>query len=215
VKIGKKVFLYCWLGLLVFTGFRGFADDDDYNTSGAVLENFKLPHYKGGKEQERRLDFVVYGKRAESLGVVFNLDDVLVDLVSEKVKSINDVKDLHNVKLYPLGEDAEKIRKFWENRIYSKALLWTPKAACDQATKIIKGDHEVKLRSPGMDLDGVGFDADYENETIHIRKDVKVVIRMEELKANNKKQAEADEKTVPNKNNIDKKVSDKKGNDKK
>ena len=46
-------------------------------------------------------------------------------------------------------------------------------------TKVLRGDTPAFFRSREMDIDGVGFDADYENKLIHIRSKVRMVIRPE------------------------------------
>ena len=75
--------------------------------------------------------------------------------------------DLEQLKIEWVGKDQNDI----------KGTVTTTKGVYDRSTKIIQGDEEVHFRSESMDVDGVGFDADQKNETIHIRSKVKVILR--------------------------------------
>lgn len=78
---------------------------------------------------------------------------VLINLSDVKIDWVD--KDIHNVK----------------------ATVTTPSAVYDRVTKTIRGDEALHFRSPEMDADGIGFDADYEKQTIHIRSNVRVILK--------------------------------------
>jgi hypothetical protein len=73
--------------------------------------------------------------------------------------------------------DQLKIEWVGKNQNDIKGTVTTTKGVYDRSTKIIQGDEDVHFRSAGMDVDGVGFDADQKKETIHIRSKVKVILR--------------------------------------
>jgi hypothetical protein len=75
--------------------------------------------------------------------------------------------ELEQLKVEWVGKDQNDI----------KGAVTTTKGVYDRSSKIIQGDEEVHFRSAGMDVDGVGFDADQKRETIHIRSKVKVILR--------------------------------------
>ena len=75
--------------------------------------------------------------------------------------------ELEHLKVEWVGKDQNDI----------KGTVTTTKGVYDRSTKIIQGEEEVHFRSAGMDVDGVGFDADQKKETIHIRSKVKVILR--------------------------------------
>lgn len=139
---------------------------------GVLLKNIKLPEYKGEK-----LQFILYGTKAESEDVRVSLRNVLIDLIRDDVTDVQGIKDHQSLMLYPINQDFEAITKFWLDNPHSRALLQTPSATYDRVSKLVSGDGTVHLRSPLMDINGVGFDADYDKKKIHIRSDVEVVIR--------------------------------------
>lgn len=179
----EKIHLAAIALLLIF--FCGFTQAQDDEGSHAVLEQFKLPEYG---EKDGKLKFILYGDKGVNLGELVNLDGVLVDFVKEEVMNINEVKDLQGLKLYKIDEKFENILKFWKDKYHSKALISTPKAVLDKMTKTIKGNEEIHLRSAIMDMDGVGFEADYNTQTITVKKNVKVIIRgtPEDMRKNGK-----------------------------
>ena len=75
--------------------------------------------------------------------------------------------NLEQVKVEWMEKETDKIR----------AVITTPVAVFERSTKIIRGDEEVHFRSGEMDADGIGFDADQEKQTIHIRSKVKVLLK--------------------------------------
>ncbi|OGV53107.1 MAG: hypothetical protein A2017_04515 [Lentisphaerae bacterium GWF2_44_16] len=168
----EKIHLAAIALLLIF--FCGVSHAQQDEGSHAVLEQFKLPEYG---EKDGKLKFILYGDKGVNLGELVNLDGVLVDFVREEVTNINEVQDLQGLKLYKIDDKLENILKFWKDKRHSKALISTPKAVLDKMTKTIRGNDEIHLRSPIMDMDGVGFEADYNTQTITVKKNVRVIIR--------------------------------------
>ncbi len=99
----------------------------------------------------------------------YNKDSKELEFIisGEKAKTVGIEVELENVKIEWVDKDIRKI----------KATITSPEAVYHRASKVVKGDKEVHFRSLEMDADGVGFDADYEKQTIHIRKEVKVTLK--------------------------------------
>ena len=99
----------------------------------------------------------------------YNKDTGDLDCIiyGQKAQTMDVRIDLDQLKVEWVGKDQNDI----------KGTVTTTKGVYDRSTKIIQGDEEVHFRSAGMDVDGVGFDADQKKETIHIRSKVKVILR--------------------------------------
>ncbi|MDD3117742.1 MAG: hypothetical protein PHQ27_01060 [Victivallales bacterium] len=165
-----KFFIGIWLLLSTAAALPGAESSDMGN---AKLTDFKLPQYsEGGK-----LVFILYGESGYAAGINVFLEKVVIDLVQSSIKDIDSVHDLQGVELYPLGTSAAEIAAFWADKPYAAALIYSPTAVFDRSTNTIKGDRDVHFRSRLLDIDGEGFDGDYQSKTIHIRKNVQIEIR--------------------------------------
>ena len=141
--------------------------------ANARLSDFKLPQYN----EAGKLVFILYGKSGYAAGINIFLENVLINLVQSNIKDIDAVRDLQHLDVYPLGSPAATITKFWADKSYCAALIYTSSAVYDRSTKTIKGDKDIHFRSQFLDIDGKGFDTDYNSKTIHIRKNVRIEIR--------------------------------------
>ena len=176
-RFNGTIFFLIAAGLSAFTVLlpdQAAAADD---TGAAVsLTNFALPEYR---KKDNRLQFIIYGDRATNLGAFINLENPLMDIINENIGNINEVVPLGGVKLYPLHTPSAEVKKFWADKKHSRALIFSTAAEYNKNTKVLRGDTPAFFRSREMDIDGVGFDADYENKLIHIRSNVRMVIRPE------------------------------------
>lgn len=141
----------------------------------ATLENFVLPEYKNNG---KKLQFILYGKKAENLGAFIYLTNPILDIVKNNITNIMEVKPILNQPMYPFGAPEEEIRKFWKKYPHSHAFITSSSARYDKNTNILRGDCEAILRSREMDIKGTGFDAEQKRKFIHIRKNVTVIIRI-------------------------------------
>ena len=158
----------CVIMLICCLGVSGVAED--IRASGKRL---RYPGYK----KDGSLQFLLYGKKGSIEGVEGKIEEVLIDVFNKNLKDINEVRNYKNLKLYAIREKFGVIMDFWKDKPFTDCFISTSIADFDRVTKIVKSDKEVKLRSKAMDVDGVGFDADYNTRIIHIRSKVKVVIR--------------------------------------
>lgn len=157
----------------VVLGIAGTLAAQDGVGTSATMEQFALPEYKKGGGE---LQYIIYGSRAQNLGAFINLEGPILDVV-RKNTNIFHVKQLLGQPLYPFGSNPRTVADFWKQYPTSDAILTTKTAVYDKNTKILRGDDIVELRSREMDLQGVGFDADFDNRTVHVRSKVKVIIR--------------------------------------
>ena len=142
----------------------------------ASIEGFALPQYRKG---DNRLQFILYGKSASNLGALMVLKELRLDIIRDKVKSVNEIISMDQAEIYPLGSPTALIREYWKDKGHSMALLYTPCGIYDKNSKTLRGEDKVRFRSRELDIDGVGFDAFYDRRFIHIRSEVRVVIRPE------------------------------------
>ena len=91
----------------------------------------------------------------------------LVILRCEKAKPIGIRVEMEGVTLEWIGDSIKDI----------KGVIKTPSAIYDKNTQKVAGNEKITYRSSAMDLDGVGFDIDQVKQLIHIRSDVKVVLK--------------------------------------
>ena len=96
-----------------------------------------------------------------------NGDLPLVILRCDKAKPIGIRVEMEGVTLEWIGESIKDI----------KGVIKTPSAVYDKNTQKVFGNEKITYRSSAMDLDGVGFDIDQVKQLIHIRSDVKVVLK--------------------------------------
>ncbi len=168
----EKIFRSLIFGAILLSSAVVFAQGTG---TSAAMEDFALPEYrKGGK-----LQFILYGKKAENLGAFINLQNPILDMVKKDVRDITEVKPILNQPMYRFGADAEEVKNFWKKYPHSLAFITSERAVYDKNTKMLRGDSLTELRSREMDIQGVGFDAEYEKKFVHIRSKVKVIIRPE------------------------------------
>lgn len=142
----------------------------------ASISGFALPQYR---KKDNRLQFILYGKSASNLGALLILKDLRLDIIQDTVKNVNEIISLDKAPLYPIDSSVPFVKEYWKDKDHSRALLFTPGGAYDKNTRTLRGDGKVHFRSRELDIDGVGFDAFYERRFIHIRANVRVVIRPE------------------------------------
>ena len=169
-------------GLSLFAAFvatclfpcQSFAAEDA--GTSATLDSFILPEYH---KADNRLQCILYGEKAINQGAFITLRNPLLDIIRDNIKDINDVSNYQGITLYSIDLDSTEIKSFWKGKDHSRGLISAPSAIYDRTTKMLRGDDLVHFRSPGMDIDGVGFDVNDETRFIHIRTKVRVVVRPE------------------------------------
>lgn len=167
----EKIFRLTFLCVLFLAGTVLFGQGTG---TSAILENFVLPEYR---DNGKKLQFILYGKKAENLGAFIYLTNPILDIVKSNVTDIMQIKPVLNQPLYPFGASEQEIRAFWKQYPHSHAFITSEKAQYDKNTRILRGDSVAILRSREMDIRGTGFEAEQRRKFIHIRKDVTVIVR--------------------------------------
>jgi len=172
-KIQKlKAYIYlifCMISLMQFCVLCGAE-------SQVTLENFVFPQYS---ESEHRLQMIIFGETALNKGRHIYLTGVILDPVAPHVSAMSQVQSVpgRSVKPYLLLSDDKIITQFWKDKTHSNAMIFTRAAVFDRNSKICSSDEKVSLRSRELDADGVGFDINLNKRKIHVRSQVKVVLR--------------------------------------
>ncbi len=152
------------------------ANSADKTNMTGVSEGFYYPVYNS---KTNKLQFIIYGDKAESFGTFNNLTGVLLDYVKKDLKNVSDVTQYHNLKVYSITENVDNIAQFWKNKLHTQTLIETPSADYNISSGLIKGKEDVFVRSPEMDIDGVGFNVSSSEQVLHILKDVNITMRGE------------------------------------
>ncbi len=125
-----------------------------------------------------QLEFILSTAEFEKQGNLVQATIPVIDLIrpDADIDSIVYMKDLI---AYPLLSNLNQVVDFWRGRPFSDALISAEAAEIDIPTQSAAGAGKVFVRSPLLDLDGVGFVADYQNRTVLVRSQVEMTIRFE------------------------------------
>ena len=151
-------------------------------TSGSytILKRYIYPRYSGNNE----IQYLVYGATAVNKGSLIYLTMPMIDLVDGSYTSIRQIDTVDSKDPYPapykLGSEGSVLRRFWTSthHKHSQAWIFAEKATFDKSTNILTSDDPAHFRSRQLDADGVGFDAFNDRKFIHIRSNVRVVLRL-------------------------------------
>jgi len=148
--------------------------------SYTVLKRYIYPRYNGDGE----IQYLVYGATAVNKGSLIYLTMPMIDLVDGSYTSIRQIDTVDSKDPYPapykLGSEGSVLRRFWTSthHKHSQAWIFAEKATFDKSTNILTSDDPAHFRSRQLDADGVGFDAFNDRKFIHIRSNVRVVLRL-------------------------------------
>ena len=151
-------------------------------TSGSytILKRYIYPRYSGNNE----IQYLVYGATAVNKGSLIYLTTPMIDIVDGSYTSIRQIDTIDKNEVYPvpykLGSEGKILRRFWtsSHHRHSQAWIFADKATFDKSTNILTSDEIAYFRSRQLDADGIGFDAFNDRKFIHIRSNVRVVLRL-------------------------------------
>ncbi len=139
---------------------------------GLVLNNAKIPVFN-----KARLQMMIFASRAERRGDLMIGFETVLEIIRSGANA-DIIDDGWGLRLYPLGAPLETVFGFWRERIrYSEGVMTTAECEIDQAGRRAGGNGKVFFRSPMLDLNGVGFEADFNRRTIAVNSQVNIVIR--------------------------------------
>ena len=140
---------------------------------GLVLAHAKLPVYN-----KQTLQIMVFCNEVERQGRMMVGTDAVLDLIRRDA-DVDSIRDGWGLRPYPLDAKLPEVLKFWSDRLYSDGVIITARADVDQETRMAYGDEPVFFRSPLLDLNGIGFEADFDKRTVLVKEDVNIVLRMQ------------------------------------
>ncbi len=125
---------------------------------------------------KERLQLMIYSAEAEHRGDTVLARDPVMDIIRRGI-DIDLVGNAQKNTPYSLEAPLVDILAFWTQRLYSEGVISSTSAVINQETNQASGNDPVFFRSPMLDLDGVGFDADYASRTLLVRQNVHIVLR--------------------------------------
>ena len=150
-----------------------FASSSLDDLRGLVLKSAKIPIY-----QKNRLQMMIFADTASRQGKAVVGNKVVIDLLKKKVDA-DAIKDSWELKPYRLRAPLQQVLSFWKDRItYSDGVITSHKANIVQDSRTARGDAPVFFRSPILDINGIGFEADFKKRIIQINSDVRMTIRL-------------------------------------
>ncbi len=175
--------LLCLFAAACCSGAILFAQDVS-SGSYTVLKRYIYPRYNGKSE----IEYLVYGKTAVNKGSLIYLTSPMIDIVDGSYPSIRLIDTIQPnepyPEPYPLGSKDRTILRFWanSNHKHSQAWVFANEAVFDKSTNFLTSDDPAYFRSRQLDADGIGFDADNDRKFIHIRSNVRVILRLKNKK---------------------------------
>ncbi len=169
--------LSLFLGLMIVIAVPGgHAQSED--VGGLLSQNARLPVY-----HQNRLQFIISAGKVVKQAEKILSSDTVIDIIRKGV-DVNSINYLDNVQPYPLGTPLKEVLTFWSDKLHSEGFIVSSQAEINQTTQVAVGEKPVFLRTPALDLDGVGFVADYGKKTVLVRKNVNIVARPESNQKN-------------------------------
>ncbi len=139
---------------------------------GLALKNVKIPYYK-----ENKLQLVAFSQTGTRQDQLLLGSDTLLDILLENA-DVDTIADGWQTRLYNLDSPLAKVLDFWKERYKtSSAVIFTPRCSIDQTRGEAFGDDPVFLRSPMLDMNGVGFQANFKKNVIEVNSDVNICAR--------------------------------------
>ena len=132
----------------------------------------RMPFYKN-----QQLEYFLRSRSMTMRGKLIDTVWPMIDSVQKGV-SVETIAQADNKsEVYKLNSPLETVQEFWRKRSYSAGVVVTPSAMFDQAQRSASGSEKVFMRSPMLDLNGVGFTADFNRHVIKILSNVEIVLR--------------------------------------
>lgn len=149
------------------------AKNDISDLRGLALNNAKIPVY----DSQKRIQMMTFVDNAVREGRIIIGKNTVLDII-RKGSDVDVIGDAWQIKYYSLKAGLTDVFNFWVPRkAYSEGVVITDKANIDQDNNLAYGTSPVFFRSPMIDLDGIGFNANFKTRTIQVNNEVQVVLR--------------------------------------
>ena len=133
----------------------------------------KMPIYS-----KKKLQFMIFCEEMTRKADKIYTTDAIIDLIKRDTP-LNKIVYLEGVKAYKLGMSGKPLKEFWKDKTSTNGFISTSKAIILQNSKVASGSEKVYFRSPQLDLNGVGFTANFDTRIVKVLKDVNIIIRMD------------------------------------
>ncbi len=163
----KKI-IYLLIALFISGATTAVCDE----LGGLKVYKARLPIYK-----KKRLQYMIFCAVMTRKADKIYADDATIDLVKNNV-DVNKIKYLEDVKPYKLGTSPAEIAEFWKDKTNTLGFISSSKATILQESKVTSGNKKVFFRSPQLDLNGIGFTANFDKRIIQVLQDVDIIVRM-------------------------------------
>ena len=170
----KKITLLLAVGV-VFMPLSMSAKPRDLGAfSNVRTSTARMPFYKG-----RTLEYFLRSRSMAMRGRLLDAAWPMIDSIRPGISVESIAKSDNSSDIYDLNAPLETVTEYWSKRAYSDGVVVSESATLDQANRTASGSQKVFLRSPMLDLNGVGFTADLARKTIKINSAVEIVLRNE------------------------------------
>ncbi|MDD5597687.1 MAG: LPS export ABC transporter periplasmic protein LptC, partial [Victivallaceae bacterium] len=175
-----KKFILFLFALLLLNGAVFRADE-----LGALkIYKARLPIY-----HKRRLQLMIFCAVMTRKADKIFAEEAVIDILKKNI-DINKIKYLEDTKPYALGTIPADVAEFWKDKTFSHGFIYSSKAVIQQESKVASGDQKVFFRSPQLDLNGIGFTANFNTRTIKVLEDVDILIRASSYKKDAKEKSD-------------------------
>ncbi|MBO5923670.1 MAG: hypothetical protein J6Q81_04065 [Lentisphaeria bacterium] len=134
----------------------------------------RMPFYKN-----QQLEYFMRSKSMTLRGKLIDTVWPMIDSVRKGISVETIAKSDNSEEVYALNSPLKTVQDFWTKRTYSAGVVVSESATFDQVQRTANGTARVFMRSPMLDLNGVGFSADFNNNQIKVNSNVEIVMRSE------------------------------------
>lgn len=133
--------------------------------------NIRMPLYNGDEVR-----FLITASGIVPVETDLKASDALIDILRKNV-DVDTIK-FRTDDIYVIDAGILKIINFWIMRPGSEGVISTPEALIDVNKQTASGSDIVQVRTPLMDIDGVGFIANYRTQEVWIKQNVHIRLRL-------------------------------------
>ena len=165
-----------WIKRLLIFGLAGFGPLLTYGQFTTDLRNMnasniRMPLYNGDEVR-----FLITANSIIPVETELKASDAMIDILRKNV-DVDTIK-FRTDDIYVIDAGILKIVNFWITRTGSEGVISTPLAMINVNQQTASGSDIVQVRTPLMDIDGVGFIADYGTQEVWIKQNVHIRLRL-------------------------------------
>lgn len=165
----KKIFYTALIMSVGLTLFGRGADEFGKVTTGGM----RIPMFHRG-----RLQVFAYAEHGTRTPNGFKLNNAKLDLIKRDV-DLDSIKRIDKTPLYKLGAPKNEVKNYWKQFPHSDGLISTPSATINRETRKAYGSEKIFFRSAFLDLNGIGFDSEFDSKIVNVHKDVVIYVRVD------------------------------------